>query len=56
MTGRTVSAEGVETIWVDDTPFCPVCGEILDQEDQDFDDCATCGRDEDYFDAEDDDV
>lgn len=43
-------------IWVDDTPFCAGCGEILSQEDQDFDTCACCGGDgfpdddDDYFD------
>ena len=42
-------------IWVDDTPICPVCGEILSQEDQDFDDCATCGRDENWLDEQEND-
>jgi len=42
-----------DAVWIDDTPFCPVCQEILSQEDQDFDTCATCGRDEDYLEDDD---
>lgn len=44
-----------DPIWIEGTPFCPVCGEILSPEDQDWDDCAACGRDEAWLEDHDDD-
>ena len=59
LTARTGEDHGPvfvdDAIWIDGTPICPVCGEILSQEDQDFDDCATCGRDPDWLDDQEDD-